>query len=125
MPPAWVVPTLDPGKDRQARLGLGLPATPGNELALQTGKEALCHGVVIGISNRSHRGAHPHLLASVAKRNAGVPATLVRVVNHRLGLSGHQGHVERQNHQVSGQVWSFSSDTAVHSTRFQIKPLSG
>jgi hypothetical protein len=36
MPSARVVPTLNPGEDRQACLGLGLPAAPGNEFTCQT-----------------------------------------------------------------------------------------
>ena len=31
-------------------------------------------------------------------------ATLIGVVDHRLGLASHQGHVERQDHQVSGHA---------------------
>ena len=38
MPSARVVPTLNPGEDRQACLGLGLPAAPGNEFTFQTGR---------------------------------------------------------------------------------------
>ena len=54
MPPARVVPTLDPGEDRQACLGLGLPAAPGNEFTFQTGKEALRHGIVVRIAHAAH-----------------------------------------------------------------------
>ena len=41
VPSVQVVPTLDPGKDSQARLGFGPPAKPGSEFALQAGKETL------------------------------------------------------------------------------------
>ena len=33
-------------------------------------------------------------------------AALIRVVNHRLGLAGHQCHVQRKNHQVRGHALS-------------------
>ena len=62
MPPAGVVPTLDPGKDRQTCLSLCLTTTPGNQLALETGKETLSHGVVIGIAHRAHRRPYTHFL---------------------------------------------------------------
>ena len=86
MPAHWVVATLDPSKDRQSSLGLGFAAAPGNELTLQAGKEALCHSVVISITDSAHRGSYAHFLAALAKGYAGVLATLIAVMNHRLGL---------------------------------------
>ena len=101
MKPPGVVPALNPRKDRQAGLGLGLPDAPVNQFTLQRGKETLGHGVIVCIAHAAHAGAHTHLLAAVAKLDAGVLAALVRVVNHRLGLAGHQGHVQRLRHQIS------------------------
>ena len=72
MAPARVVPTLDPGKDRQARLGPGLSGPAGDEFTFQARKKTLRHGVVVGISHAAHRWAHPHLLAALAKGDAGV-----------------------------------------------------
>ena len=79
MPSARVVPTLDPSEDRQACLGLDIPAAPGNQLTFQVGKETLGHGVVVGIVHGSHGRLYAHFLAPVAKGNAGVLAALVGV----------------------------------------------
>ena len=86
MKPLWVVPTLDPSKDLQTRLGLGLPDASVDQLTFQRGKEALCHGVVIGIPHAAHGGAHTHLLAAVAKLDAGVLTALIGVVNTDCGF---------------------------------------
>ena len=72
VPSARVVPTLDPGEDRRLRFGLAPPGAPGDQLALQRGKEALGHRVVVGIAHRAHRRAHAHLLAATAEGHAGV-----------------------------------------------------
>ena len=99
-----VVPSLDPGKDGQFGLSLGLPGAPGNELAFQRGKETLGHGVVVRIPYRAHGGAHTHFLAAVAKCNAGVLAALVRVMNDVLGLAREQRHVQCFNDQIRRHV---------------------
>ena len=72
MPAARVVPTFDPGEDGHARLSEGLPGAPVDELALQAGEEALGHGVVVRIAHAPHRRSHAHLLAALAKVDAGV-----------------------------------------------------
>ena len=82
VPAVRVVPALDPGKDSQACLGLGSPATSGNEFALQSRKKALHHGVVVGISDRSHGGTHAHLTAPIAKSDAGVLGGLNQSLQH-------------------------------------------
>ena len=72
MTPVRVVPGLNPGKDRQACLGVRLPSPPINEFALQAGKETLGHGVVVGVADTAHGRANAHFFASVAKRHTGV-----------------------------------------------------
>ena len=68
----WVVPGLNPGEDRQARFGVGLLDPPVNQLTLRRGKEAFCHGVVIGIADRAHARPDTHFLATFAKRHTDV-----------------------------------------------------
>ena len=77
MPPVRVVPGFNPGKDRQARFGVGLPYPPVNQLTLQGGKETLRHGVVISIANCAHAGPDTHFFAALAKRHTGVLTALV------------------------------------------------
>ena len=98
MQPTQVVPALNPGKDGQAGLDLRLPDASVDQLTLQRGKEALSHGVVIGVARRSHGDLHPQLPAPVAKLYAGVLATLIRVMDHALCLAGGHRHLQRLSH---------------------------
>ena len=98
--PPWVVPSLDPGEYLHPGARLGFPLAPSDELALQRGKEALGHGVVIRVTDRTHGWAHVHLLAPITKRNAGVLGALVGMMDHILGFSGEQRHIQRCNHQI-------------------------
>lgn len=43
---------------------MGFEGSAINEFALKTGKEALRHGVVVCIANRSHGRPHTHLAAA-------------------------------------------------------------
>lgn len=101
-----VVPSFNPGEDGDVCLGLGLPAASGDELALQAGKEALGHGVVVGIASTVHGGAHTHVLTALAKGQTGVLAALVRVVNDGVGFAGVQDHVEGGHDQFGGHVFA-------------------
>jgi hypothetical protein len=62
---ARIVETLDELEDVNARLGLRLEATPIEQLAFECGEEALRHCVVIGVSDRPHRGANTRLSTGV------------------------------------------------------------
>ena len=107
MAPVRVVLALDPGKDGQARFGLGSPGAPSNELALQSGKKALRHGVVIGIPNSSHGGTNTHLPALVAKSDAGVLLGFNQSSQYQL--------VERRivGHSMLRQAFSIAESCAV------------
>lgn len=98
MTPARVVPTLNPGKDRQACLGLCLPGAPGNQFTFQTRKEAFSHRVVIGIPHCPHGGPYAHFLASVDE--AGVQSINVAYTN--------SNHVDAQGNQHR-QIGSYTS----------------
>lgn len=82
MTPVRVAPSLNPVKYLQPCFRLGIPFASCDELSLQRGKKTLSHGVVIRIAYRAHGQAHVHLLAPIAKCNAGVLAALVGVVNY-------------------------------------------
>ena len=100
MQPVRVVPRFNPAKDIQPGLRRGGPASAVYKFALQRGKEALGHGVVIRITHRAHGWTDLHLLAALAKGHTGVLTALVAVVNDLPGFSGVQRHIERGNHQV-------------------------
>ena len=82
--PVRVVPSLDPAEYGQACLGFGPPAASGNELALQSGKKAFGHGVVISVAHAAHGGGHAHLPAPVAKSDAGVLLGFKESSQHQL-----------------------------------------
>ena len=54
------------------RLGLRLEAVPADKLAFEGGEEALAHGVVIFVADRTHRGTHTCIAAAMAELNRGV-----------------------------------------------------
>src|SRR6266404_4952338 len=53
---ARIVEAFDELEHRDPRLGLGFEQAPDEKLALERGEEALAHGVVVGVSDRAHRG---------------------------------------------------------------------
>ena len=57
-----VVPTLNPGKNGQTRIRLGLPCPPSNQLALHRGEEAL--------SDSTKEAAKPNGCTGQAARGA-------------------------------------------------------
>ena len=99
-----IVKALDVFEDRQAHLGRGFKAIPGQQLTFQAGKEALRHGVVEAVSNRSHRGSYAHLAAAVSKRKRGVLRALVRVVDHPFRTALRVSHFEGLQNQLRAQV---------------------
>src|SRR5689334_5861534 len=89
-----VVPSLDPGEQRQTRVGLGLPTPAVDQLAFEAGEEALGHRVVVGVAYAAHRGTHAHLLAAFAECDARVLTALVAVMDQGLWLALLQRHVQ-------------------------------
>src|SRR6516162_11139596 len=72
MTTARVIEALDEFEHRDPRLGLRLEPAPVEKLAFQRGEEALAHGIVVGVSDRTHRGAHAGLAAAMAELNGRV-----------------------------------------------------
>jgi hypothetical protein len=73
---------------------------PVQQFAFQGGEEALAQGVVIGVSDGSHRGANPGLPAPFAELERSVLAALVGVVDHPQRVSLPDGHVKRVQDQL-------------------------
>jgi len=96
-----VVPALDPGKDRHARLGLALKATRVDQFAFEVGEEALGRGGVVCIADSAHRRPYPHGLATAAECQAGVLAALIAMVDHIDGFALLQRHVQRRQPQIN------------------------
>src|SRR5262245_65375180 len=100
MTAAWIVEALDELEHRHPRLGLGLEPTPVEKLALQRGEEALAYGIVVGVSDRAHRGTHAGFAAALAKGDRGVLRALVGVMNHAVRAPRRELHVEGVEHQL-------------------------
>ena len=49
---------------------------PSEKLAFERGEEALAHGIVVCVADRTHRGAHARVTAAVAELDRGVLAGL-------------------------------------------------
>jgi hypothetical protein len=49
-----IVPPLDVAEDRHPGLGLRCEPAACQQLAFQRSEEALAHGVIVGVTNRSH-----------------------------------------------------------------------
>jgi hypothetical protein len=62
-----VVPALDELEDRHARLDLALEAVAIDKFEFEGREEALAHRVVVGITDRAHRGSHARLAATLAE----------------------------------------------------------
>src|ERR1700746_2176194 len=84
-----IVPPLDVAEDRHPGLGLRCEAAACQQLAFQCGEEALAHGVVVGVTDRSHGWAHAGVPAAAAERQRCILGALVAVVDDiaRLALA--------------------------------------
>lgn len=104
MPSVWIVPPLDEIEHLHPGLGSIAEALPLEELAFQCGKERFAHGVIVGVSYRSHRRPDSRLLAADAEGNGGILRALIRVVDDGCRPPLPERHVERLEHELRPQV---------------------
>src|SRR5438445_1797668 len=76
-----IVPPLDVAEDRHPGLGLRCEPAACQQLAFQRSEEALAHGVIVGVTNRSHGWAHTGFPAAAAERQRFILGALVAVVD--------------------------------------------
>ena len=88
-----IIPSFNPGKDREAGLCHRFPGSAVYEFALKTSKETLRHRVVVSITHRPHGGLNPHFLTALTKRHTGVLTALVGMVNHRYRSTRYERHI--------------------------------
>jgi hypothetical protein len=77
----------------------GLEATPIKQLAFERGEEARRHRVIVGVSDRTHRGAHARLPTSFAEFDRGVLGGFNRSAQHWFHID--LGGTGRKLRQVS------------------------
>src|SRR5678815_4224107 len=103
-----VVPALEPFEDRHPGLGMGLEATTVQHFALERGEEALGHGVVVRIADRTDRGHDAHFLAALAERVTRILTAPVAMVNDTVGPALRERHIERIEHELGPQAVSYT-----------------
>ncbi len=88
------------------RTGFGLGREPpaAQQLGVQRREEALGHGVVLGVADRSHRRTHASLSAAHAGRHGRVLAALIAVVDDDLGAPLAHGNLLRVQNQLGPRM---------------------
>src|SRR5262245_60296623 len=104
MTPMRVVPAFDELEHRDLRLGLVLEAPPLEQLAFQRREEALGDRVVVGIADRSHRGAYTHLPAAQPEGDRGVLRALIGMMDDIARSALRKGAIECIEHKLGSQV---------------------
>src|ERR1700693_1969611 len=93
-----IVEAFNELEDRASRFGLRLEPAACKQLAFERGEEALAHGVVVGVSDRTHRRANACIAAAFAELDRGVLRTLVGVMDDAAWPPRRQRHVQRIEH---------------------------
>ena len=99
-----VVPTFDPLEHRHSGFCLAVESASAQQLSLERGKETLSHGIVVRITDRSHRGSNTGLAAPLAERHRRILAALVAVVDDVPGPTLANSHIHRVQHQFGAEV---------------------
>ena len=101
MPAMWVVPPLDVFEEGLLRVLECAEAVAVEQFAFYRGEEALAHGVVKAVSDGSCGGTDTGLLAAQAEGQRSILRSLVGVMDHVLGTTLPQGHVQGIQDQLS------------------------
>src|SRR2546428_1906144 len=104
MPALRIVEPFNEVEDRIASVIVIPERRPINQFALERGKEALAHRIVVAVTNRSHRRLHAGLAASLAKLDRGVLTSLIGMMNDPRRRSLDDCHVESGRHQRRSEV---------------------
>src|ERR1039457_5772383 len=99
-----VIPTFDPGKDRQLRFGLRFEAPATQHLTFKSRPKRLGQSVVVTISHRTRGGHHTRFLTPLAKRVACVLTTAIGVMDHTLRSTLRDGILQCFEYKLSTQM---------------------
>ena len=94
MSKVWVVPAFDPGEQLLVGLVACFEGGLVEEFAFEGGEERFGHGVVVAVSNGSHRWDDTVTVTVHSERYGGVLGSLVGVVYYPSGGSLVDRHVE-------------------------------
>ena len=104
MAPSRIVPALDELEDGHPCFGMRPEPPALEQLAFEGREEALAHRIVVAIPDRSGGGAHAGVPASLAEGERGVLRSLVAMVDHAVGPTLPERHVEGIEHELCAQV---------------------
>src|ERR1700743_823008 len=86
MAPRRVIPALDVAEDGHSGLGLRGEPPACQQFALERCEEALAHGVVVSVADRSHGGAGAAAAAATTERQGRILGGFKRSLQLGLGL---------------------------------------
>ena len=104
---AAVVEPGDPFDDREFELGAGVPDAVGDQFGLEAVDEALGHGVVVGVADRTDARENAMVGQGLGVVDARVLTAAVRVMDELdvgAGPALMQRHPERIEHEVGAHV---------------------
>lgn len=104
MSPARIVPALDEPENRELRFAPVFEAMLNEQFALECRVETFTHGVVVTVTDRTHRGPNAGFLTTFAECNRGVLAALIGMMNNVVRFSAVERHVERIEYEFGAQV---------------------
>jgi len=93
-----IVPALDVVKQRPAGRGRGREPLAVEQFAFQRREEALAEGIVVGVSDRPHRGPHTEGQTTLPVGDGGVLTAVIRMMDDALGPPLRQSHIQRGEH---------------------------
>src|SRR6202007_897692 len=104
MAASGIVPALDVAEDRHPGLALRCEPATCQQLTFQGCEEALAHGAVVGVTDRSHGWAHAGFPAVAAERQRCILGALVAVVDDITRLALYHRHLQCRQDQLGPQM---------------------
>jgi hypothetical protein len=101
---SWILQTLYELEDGGAGPRLVGELLPVEQFAFERRKDALSHGVVIGVADRAHRRSDFGFLAPQSEGDRSVLRSLIGMVDHVLRLALRDGDIEGIEDQLGREV---------------------
>ena len=76
------------------------------KLPFECSENTFPQGIVVAVTDRSHRGAHPGLATALSEGQGRILTAVIGVVNYRTGTTPVQGHVKGVQYQLRTQYGS-------------------
>lgn len=97
---------LDPPEDPKPGRGARSEAIILEHLAFQASEKTLRHGIVVAVTDASHREPHAELTAAGAGGNRSVFAPVIGVMNHGASIAPHLRHLQCREHRRTADAIS-------------------